>query len=59
MEIWIPAKLYHALPLLCIVLGVLFLCISSGGSNFVLCVLLIAYGCWAVGVRLATFYGDW
>jgi len=56
MAIWIPNKLYHVLPLLCLLIGVLFLCIGVGFSNFVLSVLLIGYGCGTILVRLSAFW---
>jgi hypothetical protein len=55
MEIWLPAKLYHALPLLCLLLGGLFLFGGSGAANFVLSVVLIGYGCWAILIRFCAF----
>jgi len=54
MAIWIPNKLYHVLPLLCLLIGVLFLCIGVGFSNFVLSVLLIGYGCGTILVRMSS-----
>ena len=59
MEIWVPAKLYHALPLLCLVLGIAFLVGGSGAVNFILSVLLVGYACAVLGMRFWLFVEDW